>query len=76
MPGRSRIIVKFPDPPPPGITVVFNVDVPDEPREYRLDLNDKRDQAKFLDLTIMYGSNLVVENEGGGWVRVRVKHNS
>ena len=63
-------------PPPPGVVLVFDVDAPSsEPGEYRLNLNDKRDQKKtLLALLIMYGKDLVVVSEGGGWVRV--KHHS
>jgi len=68
--------VKPLDPLPPAIALVFDVDVPNEPREYRLNLNDKRDQASLLALLIMYGKDLVVVSEGGGWVRARVKHHS
>ncbi len=61
-------------PPPPGVVIVFDVDVPsNEPREYRLNLNDEGDKATLLALMIMYGRGLVVEGEGGGWVRVRVR---
>jgi hypothetical protein len=63
-------------PPPPGVVLVFDVDVPDEPREYRLNLNEERDKNTLLTLMIMYGRDLVVEREGGGWVRVRVRHRS
>ncbi len=71
------IAEKLLPPPPPGVVLVFDVDVPiDEPREYRLNLNDKRDKATLLTLMIKYDKNLEVENEGGGWVRVRVRHRS
>ena len=67
----------LPPPPPPGVVLVFDVDAPsDEPREYRLNLNDKRDKNALLTLMIMYDKDLVVESEGGGWVRVRVRHHS
>jgi predicted nucleic acid-binding Zn ribbon protein len=60
---------------PPGKALVFDAKVPsDEPREYRLNLNDKRDRATLLALLILYGKDLVVVSEGGGWVRV--KHHS
>jgi hypothetical protein len=76
MPGRTRLIVeRLLDPPPPGIVLVFDVDVPSsEPREYRLNLNDKSGQAALFALLVMYGRDLVVESEGGGWVRARVRH--
>jgi hypothetical protein len=78
VPGRTRLIAeKLLPPPPPGVVLVFDVDVPsDEPREYRLNLNEKRDKNTLLTLMIMYDKNLVVENEGGGWVRVRVRDHS
>jgi hypothetical protein len=78
MPGRTRLIVeKLLPPPPPGVVLVFDVDVPsDEPREYRLNLNDKRDKNALLTLMIMYDRDLVVVSEGGGWVRVRVRNHS
>jgi len=59
---------------PPGKALVFDAKVPsDEPREYRLNLNEKRDQTALLALLVMYGRDLVVESEGGGWVRARVR---
>jgi len=71
------IAEKLLPPPPPGVVLVFDVDVlSNEPREYRLNLNDKRDKNTLLTLMIMYGKNLVVEREGGGWVRVRVRNHS
>jgi hypothetical protein len=77
MPGRTRLIAeKLLPPPPPGVVLVFDVDVSDEPREYRLNLNDERDKDTLLTLMIMYGRDLVVEREGGGWVRVRVRNHS
>jgi hypothetical protein len=36
----------------------------------------KRDKATLLALLVMYDKDLVVESEGGGWVRVRVRHHS
>jgi hypothetical protein len=76
MPGRTCLIVKPLDPLPHGVVLVFDVKVPDEPREYRLNLNDKRDKNALLTLMFMYGRDLVVESEGGGWVRVRVRNHS
>lgn len=71
------IAEKLLPPPPPGVVLVFDVDVPsDEPREYRLNLKDKRDKNTLLTLMIMYGRDLVVVSEGGGWVRVRVRRHS
>jgi hypothetical protein len=67
VPGRTRLIAEN--------VLVFDIDTPsDEPGEYRLNLNDKRDQATLLTLLVMYGRDLVVESEGGGWVRARVRH--
>ena len=69
------IAEKLLPPPPPGVVLVFDVNVPiDEPREYRLNLNDKRDKNALLTLMTTYGKDLVVEREGGGWVRVRVRN--
>ena len=62
---------------PPGKALVFDAKVPsDEPREYMLNLNEKSDQTTLLTLMIMYDRDLVVESEGGGWVRVRVRNHS